>query len=71
MQNEDGEHKLPPDEVATIKRELVGLMIMSPRNIQTQLGEAISVIADSDFWTRWDTLIQVSAMDALLEKCSS
>jgi exportin-2 (importin alpha re-exporter) len=25
--------------------------------IQTQLGEAISVIADSDFWERWDTLI--------------
>lgn len=46
--------------MATIKNELVGLMIMSPANIQTQLGEAISVIADSDFWTRWDTLIPVS-----------
>lgn len=34
-------------------------MILSPPNIQTQLGEAISVIADSDFWKRWDTLIQV------------
>lgn len=32
-------------------------MIAVPRGIQTQLGEAISVIADSDFWERWDTLV--------------
>ena len=51
-------YKLPEDEVATIKAELVGLMISSPPTIQTQLGEAISIIADSDFWERWDTLTQ-------------
>lgn len=34
-------------------------MIASPSNVQTQLGEAISVIADSDFWRRWDTLTEV------------
>ncbi|POS76247.1 importin alpha re-exporter [Diaporthe helianthi] len=56
--DEEGNHKLPAEEVATIKQELVGLMILSPPNIQTQLGEAISVIADSDFWKRWNTLIQ-------------
>ena len=56
--DEDGAYKLPVDEVATIKQELVGLMISSPPNIQTQLGEAISLIADSDFWKRWDTLVQ-------------
>ena len=56
--DEDGAYRLPEDEVATIKQELVGLMISSPSNIQTQLGEAISIIADSDFWTRWDTLVQ-------------
>jgi exportin-2 (importin alpha re-exporter) len=32
-------------------------MISVPRGLQTQLGEAISVIADSDFWERWDTLV--------------
>ena len=26
-------------------------------NLQAQLGEAISAIADSDFWQRWDTLV--------------
>lgn len=32
-------------------------MIAVPPTIQTQLGEAISLIADSDFWERWDTLV--------------
>ena len=32
-------------------------MISVPPGIQAQLGEAVSVIADSDFWERWDTLV--------------
>jgi exportin-2 (importin alpha re-exporter) len=32
-------------------------MVSVPSAIQAQLGEAISVIADSDFWQRWDTLV--------------
>lgn len=58
--DEDGNYKLPLDEVATIKQELISLMISVPAGIQTQLGEAVSVIADSDFWERWDTLVDVS-----------
>jgi len=34
-------------------------MISVPPNLQAQLGEAISLIADSDFWDRWDTLVDV------------
>jgi exportin-2 (importin alpha re-exporter) len=34
-------------------------MIACPPAIQSQLGEAISLIADSDFWERWDTLVSV------------
>lgn len=34
-------------------------MIAVPPGIQTQLGEAVSIIADSDFWKRWDTLVEV------------
>ncbi|KAI0194082.1 CAS/CSE protein [Xylaria flabelliformis] len=56
--DEDRNYKLPLDEVNTIKQELIGLMISCPATIQTQLGEAISIIADSDFWDRWDTLVQ-------------
>ncbi|OCT55025.1 Importin alpha re-exporter [Cladophialophora carrionii] len=53
----EGNYKLPQQDVTAIKTEIVGLMISVPRGLQTQLGEAISVIADSDFWERWDTLV--------------
>lgn len=33
-------------------------MIACPPSIQTQLGDSISIIADSDFWERWTTLTQ-------------
>ncbi|KAI1776156.1 putative mportin-alpha export receptor [Hypoxylon cercidicola] len=55
--DEDGNYKIPIDEVNIIKQELIGLMIAAPSTIQVQLGEAISIIADSDFWVRWDTLV--------------
>ncbi|OAA64503.1 chromosome segregation protein [Niveomyces insectorum RCEF 264] len=54
--DEDGNYKLPESEVQTIKQELVALMTSVPKNIQNQLAVAISNIADSDFWRRWDTL---------------
>jgi exportin-2 (importin alpha re-exporter) len=60
LQDEEGTYKLPENEVVTIKKELIGLMISVPPSIQAQLGETISVIADSDFWTRWDTLVDVN-----------
>lgn len=56
-QDEDGNHKLPQNEVATIKSELIGLMVKVPSTLQAQLGDAISVIADSDFYQNWDTLV--------------
>ncbi|KAK2739185.1 importin-alpha export receptor [Myotisia sp. PD_48] len=55
--DEDGNYKLPASDVATIKQQLISLMISMPPGIQSQLGEAVSVIADSDFWERWDTLV--------------
>jgi exportin-2 (importin alpha re-exporter) len=42
-----------------IKQEIIGLMISVPLNLQVQLGEATSIIAESDFYERWDTLIDV------------
>ncbi|POR37756.1 Importin alpha re-exporter [Tolypocladium paradoxum] len=56
--DEEGNYKLLEDEVQLIKERLIGLMISCPSNVQSQLGEAISVIADSDFWRRWDTLTE-------------
>ncbi|KAL8734500.1 MAG: hypothetical protein Q9166_001400 [cf. Caloplaca sp. 2 TL-2023] len=55
--DENGNYKLPQNEVVSIKQELIGLMISVPANIQYQLGDAVGVIADSDFWRRWDTLV--------------
>jgi hypothetical protein len=59
-QSLDGSYKLPQNEVDSIKKEIIGLMMSVPPNIQAQLGEAVSVIADSDFWERWTTLMDVS-----------
>lgn len=59
-QDDVGTYKLPEGEVSAIKRELIGLMISVPANIQYQLGDAIGVIADSDFWERWETLVDVN-----------
>ena len=38
-------------------------MVSVPPNIQYQLGDAIGVIANSDFWERWDTLVDVRRGD--------
>ncbi len=62
QQDEERNYKLPEEEVATIKQELISLMISVPPNLQAQLGEAISLIADSDFWDRWETLVDVCQM---------
>ncbi|KAF2454465.1 CAS/CSE protein [Lineolata rhizophorae] len=54
----DGNHLMAPADVAAIKGELVGLMAAVPLPaVRAQLGEAVSIIADSDFWERWDTLV--------------
>lgn len=53
----EGNYKLAEQDVVAIKKEIIGLMISVPANIQSQLGEAVSIIADSDFFERWDTLV--------------
>jgi exportin-2 (importin alpha re-exporter) len=60
--DEDGNYKLPLEVVAAIKQDLINLMISVPQGIQIQLGDAVSIIADSDFWERWDTLVNVSSI---------
>ncbi|CUS11908.1 unnamed protein product [Tuber aestivum] len=55
--DEEGHYKMAETEVVAVKQDLVGLMITVPPALQVQLGEAISIIAESDFWQRWETLI--------------
>ena len=55
--DEDGNYKLSSEDILAIKTEIIGLMVVVPAKIQAQLGQAISVIADSDFWERWPSLV--------------
>lgn len=71
--DEDGNHLLSPNSVELIKKEIVPLMITLPNNLQIQIGEAISEIADSDFPQRWPTLLndlasRLSADDMVTNK---
>lgn len=44
-------------DVASVKSHIVQFMIQLPPNLQAQIGEAVSVIADSDFPERWTNLV--------------
>ncbi|KAH3687870.1 hypothetical protein WICPIJ_001163 [Wickerhamomyces pijperi] len=53
--DENGNHLSPDAE--RVKAEITSLMITLPSNLQVQIGETISLIADSDFPDKWPTLI--------------
>ncbi|BFZ62404.1 importin-alpha export receptor [Saitoella coloradoensis] len=54
---DDDDKKISESDRGSIKREIIGLMISVPPLLQVQLGEAVSIIADTDFPHNWDTLI--------------
>ena len=71
--DENGNHLLSDDQVELIKKEIVPLMISLPNSLQVQIGEAISLIADSDFPQRWPDLLhdlsgKLSPNDMVLNK---
>lgn len=71
--DENGNHLLASNQVELIKKEIVPLMISLPNNLQVQIGEAISIIADSDFPKQWPDLLQdlaykLSETDMVLNK---
>jgi exportin-2 (importin alpha re-exporter) len=51
------EAAIPESDRVEIKRTIVDISLATPVNIQVQLCEAISFIADSDFPDKWDSLI--------------
>lgn len=55
--DEDGNYLLALEDVTAIKSSIIEIMISLPPSLQAQVGEAISVIADSDFPDRWETLL--------------
>lgn len=64
--NEDGEYLLPLDDINQIKTQILDVMINLPNNLQIQIGESISIIAESDFPHNWQNLI-----DELVSKLST
>lgn len=63
--DENGEYQLHVEDVRMIKQEIVSLMIKLPDNLQSQIGEAISLIAESEFPEIWPELL-----DELISKLS-
>jgi exportin-2 (importin alpha re-exporter) len=63
--NEDGVYLLPIEDIDKIKSEILDIMIQLPNNLQVQIGESISIIAESDFPHNWPNLI-----DNIVEKLS-
>lgn len=64
--DENGNYLISTNDVELIKKEVIPTMIQLPNNLQVQIGEAISVIAESDFPHRWSTL-----MDDLISRLSA
>jgi exportin-2 (importin alpha re-exporter) len=60
--DENGTYKLPESEDNAVKQELVGLMVSVAPGLQAVLGEAISTIAESDFYERWESLVDVCVL---------
>jgi exportin-2 (importin alpha re-exporter) len=55
--NENGEYQISMQDVEMIKSEIISLMILLPDSLQIQIGEAISLIAESEFPNLWGSLI--------------
>jgi len=51
-----------------IRRNIVDLMLLAPAQVQRQVGEAVTIIADYDFPHKWDYLLQVCSQEAALAK---
>lgn len=64
--NENGDYLLPLQDVEYIKTEILNIMIALPNNLQVQVGECISLIAELDFPHNWGNLI-----DDLIAKFST
>lgn len=63
--NEEGQYLLPVGDIEQVKVQILDIMIKLPSQLQLQIGEAISLIAESDFPHNWPTLI-----DSLKSKLS-
>lgn len=52
--------KIAPQDRVEIKNQIVQLMITVPDKLQLQISDALSLIAESDFPEKWESLLPVS-----------
>eukprot|EP00842_Homolaphlyctis_polyrhiza_P002385 jgi/Hompol1/3147/HPOL_003135-RA len=58
FQEHDAEHRpIPAQERDQIKSHIVDLMISVPPNLQSLLSESVTIIADADFPSKWESLL--------------
>ncbi|KAL7519691.1 hypothetical protein ACHAWX_004448 [Stephanocyclus meneghinianus] len=55
--DKSAQNLLPPSDRSIIKNNLVELMCTVPPQIQSQIGESISLIASTDFPSQWENLL--------------
>ncbi|ODQ80195.1 hypothetical protein BABINDRAFT_166560 [Babjeviella inositovora NRRL Y-12698] len=55
--DEDGNYKIAEADLRQIKASIIDIMLDLPDNLQVQMGESISIIAESDFPDRWTNLV--------------
>ncbi|CAG8707166.1 4269_t:CDS:10 [Cetraspora pellucida] len=56
--NWEDESKIPSEVRNAIKECIIDILVSVPTNIQLQLSEAVTLIAESDFPANWQNLIQ-------------
>ncbi|CAG8652097.1 4029_t:CDS:10, partial [Dentiscutata erythropus] len=56
--NWEDESKIPSEIRNAIKECIINILVSVPTNIQLQLSEAVTLIAESDFPGNWENLIQ-------------
>lgn len=57
--NEEDVDKIAPQDRVEIKNQIVQLMITVPDKLQLQISDALSLIAESDFPEKWESLLPV------------
>lgn len=65
--DDNGNYQLSKTDIDMIKKEIVSLMIILPDALQIQIGESISLIAESEFPHLWGGLIDELVSKLTLE----
>jgi len=60
--------QISEEERGVLKTNIVQIMLTAPKPIQSQLGEALSIISRHDFPAKWPNLIPVRHACSVVKK---